>query len=461
MNVVRQKWIVLLVAGAAALAAVSAGAGYWFARRDGDSMNSTQPASPTPPAGAIPRSGETSTGGRDRRPVYWYDPMVPNQHFDKPGKSPFMDMQLVPQYADAGGSGEGGVKIDPSIVQNLGVRLTAVERGPLSRPLDAVGSITFNQRNLAIVQARTNGFVARVYARAPGDVIRRNAPLVDLLVPEWAGAQTEFLALLKNGDREFVDAARQRLLLLGMPAELIASLEASRQTRTTVTVHSPLAGVIESLEVREGMTVASGTTLAKVNGFATVWLEAAIPEAQATLAPVGKSVDARLNAYPGEAFTGRVIAVLPEANVETRTLRVRIELANPGGRLRPGMFAQVRLESGDQTRLLYVASESIIHTGTRAVVIVAGEQGRFIPTEVRTGADVDGKTVILQGLTQGQKVVASGQFLIDSEASLKGVLARLGGGNTPMGEAGAMPQGSPMPESPQQPGQDPTPGSRR
>jgi Cu(I)/Ag(I) efflux system membrane fusion protein len=460
MNAVRQRWMVLLVAGAAVLAAVSAGAGYWFARRGGDSMNSTQFPSPMPPAGSTPRSGEMSTGGKDRRPLYWYDPMVPNQHFDKPGKSPFMDMQLVPQYADAGGAGEG-VKIDPSIVQNLGVRLTLVERGPLSRSLDAVGSITFNQRNIAIVQARTNGFVARVYARAPGDVIRRNAPLVDLLVPEWAGAQTEFLALLKNGDREFVDAARQRLLLLGMPTELIASVEASRQTRTTVTVHSPLAGVVESLEVREGMTVASGTTLAKVNGFATVWLEAAIPEAQAALAPVGKSVDARLNAYPGEAFKGRVIAVLPEANVETRTLRVRIELANPDGRLRPGMFAQVRLESGDQARLLYVASESIIHTGTRAVVIVAGEQGRFIPTEVRTGEDVDGKTVILQGLTQGQKVVASGQFLIDSEASLKGVLARLGGGNAPMDEDGAMPQGSSMPDSPQQPGHDPTPGNRR
>jgi Cu(I)/Ag(I) efflux system membrane fusion protein len=461
MNGTRQNWIVFFVAAAAVLAAVSAGAGYWFARRGGGPINLRQPATSMSPTGSVSSSGAVDVGGKDRRPLYWYDPMVPNQHFDKPGKSPFMDMQLVPQYADAGGGGEGSVKIDPSIVQNLGVRLTPVERGTLSRPLDAVGSITFNQRNVAIVQARTSGFVARVYARAPGDVIRREAPLADLLVPEWAGAQTEFLALLKSGDRELVDAARQRLLLLGMPAELVASIEASRQPRTTVTVRAPQGGVIESLEVREGMTVASGATLAKINGLATVWLEAALPEAQAELAPVGRSVEAHLTAYPGETFKGRVIAVLPEANTETRTLRVRIELANPNGRLRPGMFAQVRLESGDQTPRLYVASESIIHTGTRTVVVVAGAQGRFVPTEVQTGGDVDGKTIILQGLTEGQKVVASGQFLIDSEASLKGVLARLGGGSTPMGEGSAMPQVSTMPESPLQPGHDPTPGTRR
>lgn len=457
MNDARQKWIVLLVAGAALLAAVSAGSGYWFARRGGDSMNPTQSATSMSSTSSMSSAGGTGVGGKDRKALYWYDPMVPNQHFDQPGKSPFMDMQLVPQYADAGGGDEGSVKIDPGIVQNLGVRLTPVERGPLARPLEAVGSITFNQRNVAIVQARTNGFVARVYARAPGDVIRRDAPLVDLLVPEWAGAQTEFLALLKNGDRELIDAARQRLLLLGMPAEMIASIEEGRQQRTTVTVRAPLAGVIESLEVREGMTVAAGATLARINGLATVWLEAAIPEAQAALAPVGKSVEAHLTAYPGEAFKGRVMAVLAEANVETRTLRVRIELSNPGGRLKPGMFAQVRLESRDQTPLLYVASESVIHTGTRTVVIVAGEQGRFTPTQVRTGGDVDGNTIILQGLTVGQKVVASGQFLIDSEASLKGVLARLGGGGTLQGEGGAMPQ----PESRQPPAHAPTPGSGR
>jgi Cu(I)/Ag(I) efflux system membrane fusion protein len=187
--------------------------------------------------------------------------------------------------------------------------------------------------------------------------------------------------------------------------------------------------MIDTLEAREGMTVPTGATLAKVNGLATVWIEAAIPEAQSALAQLEKRVEARLTAYPGQRFTGRVIGVLPQANAETRTARVRIELANPDGRLRPGMFAQVKLDNGEQTPALYVASEAVIRTGTRAVVIVAGEQGRFIPTEVLAGVDVDGKTFIVKGLTEGQSVVASGQFLIDSEASLKGVLARLAGDN--------------------------------
>jgi membrane fusion protein, copper/silver efflux system len=409
MNISRQQ-LVALALSAVLLSTISASAGYWFARYHGHSGSS-----PT-----------TTEGGR--QPLYWYDAMKPDQHFDKPGKSPFMDMDLVPKYADEGGeSGAGGLKIDPAIVQNLGIRFARVERGTLPQTVDAVGTVGFNQRDIAIVQARSDGFVTRVYARAPGDVIAQGAPIVDLLVPEWAGAQTEFLALLKSGDHDLIEAARERLVLLGMPAELISRVESAREPRTTVTIRSPLAGMIDTLEAREGMTVATGATLAKINGLAIAWIEAAVPEAQGALARLGKRVDARLTAYPGRHFTGRVIGVLPQANAETRTVRVRIELDNPGGLLRPGMFAQVRLDNDEPRPVLYVASEAVIRTGTRTVVIVAAEQNRFIPMEVQAGADVDGKTIIMKGLTEGQTVVASGQFLIDSEASLKGVLARIAG----------------------------------
>ena len=412
MNISRQQ-LVALALGAVLLAVISAAAGYWFAR----------------PHGHSGRSPADAAGGR--QPLYWYDPMKPDQHFDKPGKSPFMDMQLVPKYAgDGGESGAGGLKIDPAIVQNLGIRFARVERGTLQQTVDAVGTVGFNQRDIAIIQARSEGFVTRVYARAPGDVIAQGAPIVDLLVPEWAGAQTEFLALLKSGDHDLIEAGRQRLVLLGMPAELIARVESARELRTTVTVRSPLSGMIDTLEAREGMTVAAGATVAKINGLATAWIEAAVPQAQGALAQLGKRVEARLTAYPGQRFTGRVIGVLPQANAETRTVRVRIELDNRGGRLRPGMFAQVRLDNDEPASVLYVASEAVIRTGTRAVVIVAGEQNRFIPTEVQAGADVEGKTIIVRGLTEGQTVVASGQFLIDSEASLEGVLARLAGGHS-------------------------------
>ena len=390
-----------LIVGVAIVAALG---GYWLARRD-------QPA----------HAPQAST---DRKVLYWYDPMSPNVHFDKPGKSPFMDMELVPKYADEVDT--AAVKIDPAVAQNFGVRITTVERAFLSQPIDAVGTITFNQRNIAVVQARSSGFVARVYARAPGDVIAQGAPLVDLVVPEWTAAQTEFIALLNSGDRELIDAARQRLLLLGMPESVVRHVAAQRSAQAAITIAAPIAGVIESIDVRQGMTVDTGATLAKINGLDTVWIEAAVPESQGGLAKLGKSVEVRLATYPDETFEGTVIAVLPEANIETRTLRVRIELKNPDAKLHPGLFARVRLDPGRAEPQLLVASEAVIRTGTRDVVIVTDGAGRFLPTHVQVGGEANGKTIILSGLSEGQKVVASGQFLIDSEANLSGVLARLG-----------------------------------
>jgi Cu(I)/Ag(I) efflux system membrane fusion protein len=404
-------WIGLIIA----VAALSAAGGYWFAGRANGRLN---------PMHAMAQSDSATAGSSDHPALYWYDPMVPNQHFDKPGKSPFMDMQLVPKYADEGGASDS-VRISPNIVQNLGLRLAPAELGRFSHPIEAVGNIGFNQRNVAIVQSRTSGFVSRVYGRAPADVLRRGAPLVDLLVPEWAGAESEFLALLQNGDRDLIEAARQRLLLLGMPADLIARIEANHQPQATLTIVAPIAGAIESLDAREGMTVSAGTTLAKINGLETVWLEAAIPEAQSGVVALGQSVEAQLAAYDGETVKGRIIAILPETNAETRTTRVRVELPNPNLRLRPGMFAQLRLHAGDDTARLWVPSEAIIRTGTRNVVVVVADANRFEPTEVQIGTEAGGKTVILAGLKEGQNVVASGQFLIDSEASLRGVLTRL------------------------------------
>jgi len=401
MNISRQM-LVTLVVGSLVLAAVSGTVGYRFAHR--------------------PEQGS------ERKALYWYDPMQPDQHFDKPGKSPFMDMQLIPKYADETRAGEGGgVKIDARAVQNLGIRLTTVARGPLTRPYNAVGSIGFNLRDVAVLQARSSGFVTRVYARAPGDLIKRDAPIVDLMIPQWSGAQLEFIALLQSGDAHLIQAARERLRLLGMSENLVSTVEATRKAQSTITIRSPFSGVIVQLDAREGMSISSGATIASINALATVWLEAAIPEARGVNVSIGRPVKIRLTAFPGEVFPGQVIALLPQANTETRTLRARIEVPNPAGRLRPGLFANVSLDSGDSEPVVYVDSEAVIRTGTRTVAIVAGEAGHFVPTTVETGDDIDGKTVILSGLSEGQRVVASGQFLIDSEANLNGVLARLSG----------------------------------
>jgi Cu(I)/Ag(I) efflux system membrane fusion protein len=353
--------------------------------------------------------------------------MVPNQHFDKPGKSPFMDMQLVAKYADEAGANAAartGIQIESGIAQNLGIRLASVQRGVVAQSITAVGSIGFNQRDVAIVQTRSAGFVTRVYQRAPGDVIKQGAPLVDLLVPEWSGAQAEFLVLRNSGDQGLIAAARQRLLLLGMPTELIAKVDSTQQTQTTFTINAPIAGVIESLEVRAGKALTAGATLATISGLDTVWLEAAIPEAQSSAARLGQVVNVSLSAYPDKVLKGAVIAILPETNTKTQTVRVRVELSNADAQLRPGQFAQVSLDTGNAQPMLYVPSEAVIRSGTRNIVIVAADN-HFTPIEVQTGAESQGRTIILAGLQEGQKVVASGQFLIESEASLQGVLTRL------------------------------------
>lgn len=359
---------------------------------------------------------------QDGRPLYWYDPMYPAQHFDKPGKSPFMDMQLQPKYAGEA-SASAGVQVDPAKVQNLGVRLATVERGTLPSGIAATGVIDFDERDVAVVQAKAAGFVQRVYGRAPGDVVGAGAPLADLLVPDWAGAQGEYLAVRRTGDAALIRAARQRLQLLGMAPALIDTIERSGQVRNVVTVATPMGGAIKTLGVRSGMAVTAGQTLAEVNGLTRVWLNAAVPEAMAGQVRLGETAAATLAAYPGEVFTGRVTAILPQAQAESRTLTARIELPNSRGRLRPGMFAKVQFGGLPQPALL-LPSESVIRTGKRTLVMLAQSGGRFRPAEIQTGREADGRTEVLAGLSEGEEVVASGQFLLDSEANLSGLQAR-------------------------------------
>lgn len=371
---------------------------------------------------------DSGSGTSGRTPLYWYDPMKPDQHFDRPGKSPFMDMQLAPKYADEAGGEAQGVRIDPAASQSLGLRTVKVRRGALASQLTAAGTIDYNQRDVAVVQARSGGFVQRVYARAPGDVIGAGAPLADMLVPEWAGAQSEYLAVRRTGNAALATAARQRLALLGMAPRTIAAVEQSGRPHNIVTISTPTGGVIKTLGVRAGMTVAAGQTLAEINGLSTVWLNAAVPEAVAGPLRPGQTVTATLAAYPGETFTGRITAVLPDVQAESRTLTVRIELLNRGGRLRPGMFATVSLGSSTTPALL-VPSEALIRTGRRTLVMLALANGRYQPAEIRTGREAGGNTEVLAGLSEGEKIIASGQFLIDSEANLSGIQARPIGGS--------------------------------
>ena len=372
-----------------------------------------------------PASTSFSASETAKKPLYYYDPMVPLEHYDNPETLSSMGMKTVPKYAEDGNAAGGtpGITIDPAIAQNFGMRVVTVSRGELTQGVTATGVVDFNQRDLAVVQARSGGFVQRVYGRAPGDVIPAGAPIADILVPEWGGAQGEFLAVRRTGDGPLIRASRQRMALLGMSPGIIASVERSGRVYNTVTIITPTGGVVRTLGVRSGMTVAAGQTLAEVSGLGTVWLNASVPEAQAAQVRVGSIARVTFAAFPGEPVNGRITAILPEAEGASRTISVRIELANRGGRLRPGMFAQVTL-GGEPRSVLRVPSEAVIRTGTRNLVMLAGKNGRYSPAEVRIGADASGQTEIIAGLAEGEKIVASGQFLIDSEASLSGVAAR-------------------------------------
>lgn len=377
-------------------------------------------------AGAPATAAATAASAPERRVLYWYDPMVPTQRFDKPGKSPFMEMQLVPRYADEAGADAGSaVAVSPQAVQSLGLRVSTAEKRVLQAAVDAVGTVGLNERDVSIVQARANGFVERVHPRAPGDVIPAGAPLAEVLHPDWLAAQREYLAVRATGDAALAQAARARLTLLGMPAALIERVDASGQPQAVTTIVAPSGGLIAELMVRQGMTVSAGMTMARINGLGTVWVEAAVPEALGAAVVSGQPAELRLVAFPGEVRRGKVAAVLPEASRDTRTLRVRVEVPNPGGRLRAGMFGQVRLlGAGQGAEVVTVPGEAVIRTGRRALVYVVDAPGRYRPVEVELGAEVDGRVAVLKGVEAGQQVVASGQFLIDSEASLQGLTAR-------------------------------------
>lgn len=359
--------------------------------------------------------------------LYWYDPMYPQHRFDNPGKSPFMDMDLVPKYAHdvqadtVPGAGDA-VSFDARSLQKLGLRLATAERGTLAVPVGAAGVVAFDERDLTVLQVRAAGFVQRVYGHTTGDVVSRGAPLVDLVVPEWLGVQQELLALLDAGDPLLLAAARQRALALGMSAETIARIERTRVPLAAFTIVAPRTGAIRTLDVRAGMSVAAGAPLATINGIDPVWLDMAVPQALAQSIAVGDAVQAAFAGLPMRH--GKVVAILPESDSATRTLRVRAELDNPRGELRPGLLAQVRFVEPRAEPALLVPSGAIIRGGRGDRVIVAEGDG-FRAVAVTVGREAGERSEIVHGLEAGQQVVASGQFLIDSEANLAGQLERL------------------------------------
>jgi Cu(I)/Ag(I) efflux system membrane fusion protein len=417
------------------IAALAAGGGYWLGQRH-------VPAEPAVAQGPVAAPAPATTAAADaagRKVLYWHDPMVPGQRFDKPGKSPFMDMDLVPVYADAGAD-EGSITISPRQRQSFGVRTAVAQQGTLATGTTAVGTVGVDERGIVGVQARSAGYVEKLFVRAQYDSVAAGQPLAELYVPEWLAAEEELIALKAStqpGAAQLADAARNRLRLLGVPDAEIARVERDGKASARITVTAPQGGIVWEIGARDGMAVMPGTTLFKIAGIGSVWVIADVPEAQSAQVRVGAPVEARATAYPDRAFKGTVAALLPEVNAQTRSVRARIVLANPGGVLKPGMFATVAFGGPAAASAVLVPSEAVINTGKRSVVIVDAGEGRFTPVEVTVGREAGDVTEIARGLDAGQRIVVSGQFLVDSEASLKGALTRIAASGEQVAQAGA------------------------
>jgi Cu(I)/Ag(I) efflux system membrane fusion protein len=376
-------------------------------------------------------SAQTGAVGGEKKALYWYDPMYPDKRFDQPGKSPFMDMQLVPKYSEEPSSASsapgGSIAIDPRVVQTLGVRLASVEQGQFARVVDTVGLVVADEHRIQAVQVRASGWVEKLGVRAAGDPVRRGQLLAAVYSPDLLATQQEFLIALGSGSADLIHAARERLALFGLSAGQIAAVEKSRQPQRRVNYYAPFDGYVMELAVRQGASVQPDTMLFQLADLSSVWINAEVPETQAAWVKAGDPAEAEVSALPGESFKGTVDYVYPELVAATRTLKMRVVVNNAARRLKPGMFASTHLHGIPREKAILIPTEAVIKTGVRSVVIVADDENHFHPALVRVGAEYGGKSEILEGLAVGQHVVASGQFLIDSEASLRGAFNNLAG----------------------------------
>ncbi|MDR1489530.1 MAG: efflux RND transporter periplasmic adaptor subunit [Desulfovibrio sp.] len=358
----------------------------------------------------------------ERKVLYWYDPMYPATHFDKPGKSPFMDMQLIPRYAEAG-EGEG-IRIDPAQTENLAVSTVKVERGRLSFNKVIPANIEFNDYQLAKVQPRAEGFVEKHYALAVGDVVRAGQELSDITVPGWASDQSEYLLLKsQKADARIIQGVRERLRLSGMPEEMLKAVDADGTVKTRMSLLSPIDGVITSFDVYPGMNVGKDMTIATIQGTNPVWVMADVPERDLPMVRRGR-IRISVPAYPDRAFYADSFTLLPSADMETRTVPLRISLDNSEGLLRPGMTAGVRLRGSDEESLL-IPTFAIINLGDEQRVIVRSGDGGFAPRRIRIRGESGDTTAVESGLEEGEEIVMRGLFLVDSEANLRGALNRM------------------------------------
>ncbi len=353
------------------------------------------------------------------QPLYWVAPMDPNYRRDTPGKSP-MGMDLIPVYEKEkpkNDAGAGTITIAPNIVNSLGVRTAVVERGMLDDEIYTVGYVKYDENKLIHIHPRVSGWIDKLHVKATGDPVKKGAPLYSLYSPELVNAQEELIIAINRNNTRLIKAAEDRLKALQIPRTFVKKLKRNKLIQQSVTFFSPQDGVIDNLSIREGFYVQPGTTLFSIGALDRVWVEAEVFERQVSLVKKGQKVTMTLDYIPGVAWEGKVDYIYPTLDSETRTVRLRLEFENPDKQLLPNMFAQVIVHSETNEDVLLIPHEALIRTGDQDRVVLALGDGSFKSIEITVGREDRHHIEVLGGLKENDEIVASAQFLLDSESS--------------------------------------------
>ncbi|MEG3757456.1 efflux RND transporter periplasmic adaptor subunit [Pseudoalteromonas carrageenovora] len=351
-----------------------------------------------------------------KEPLYWVAPMDSNYKRDEPGLSP-MGMDLVPVYKDDANSSPGTVTISPEVVNNLGVRTSKVQLKSLQSDINTVGYVQYNQDQLIHIHPRVEGWLETLFVKAQGAQVKAGEPLYTLYSPQLVNAQEEFLLAVNRNNTVLIRAAKARLESLNVSDGFIQRLQNNKKVMQNITFYARESGVVDELNVREGFFVKPGTSMMSIAQLDEVWVEAEVFERQAEQVSVGLPVTMTLDYLKGEKWQGKVDYIYPALDAKNRTLRVRLRFNNKDHRLKPNMFAQVSIHSSASEAHLTVPKEAVIRTQHQNRVVIAKGEGRYKSVQVDVGHINSSEAVILSGVLEGDTVVTSAQFLIDSESS--------------------------------------------
>lgn len=368
---------------------------------------------------------------KDRKIVYWKAPMDPTEIYEQPGKSK-MGMDLVPVYEDEVVGGVD-IKIDPVVQQNMGLKIETVQKRAIRHTIRAYGHVTFDETRTGIVSQKAAGWIEKLHADYTGRHVKKGQPLYDIYSPALLASQEEYLSAFKNFqrnknelNREILDSAGNRLRFFDIAQEEIDRIEKSKKVKKSLTVRSPFTGVITQKNVVEGAFAKAGASLFTISDLSHVWVEAHIFEYEQNLVSVGQEVEMSLSYTPEKIYQGNISYIYPYLQPKTRDVIIRIDFENKNGTLKPDMFTNIRIRTEPLKQGISVSSEAVIHTGEKKIVFVAQGNGTFSPREVKTGVYMDdGSVEILSGLAPGDRVVISGQFLLDSESKLKEAIQKM------------------------------------